>query len=190
MRKPKISKGSSDPELSGSDGPSSWVRGRNCIYQDASTGMFRVSIKAQVGWKTYGYFHDLGVASYVANIAIFNENCEAEYERNESGNKDRQELNLWLSRDNNREREEVARNKNRMYKINRDQAKKQEDLRKEQRAQELQIAQTERERQEAEFIAGVSKSMLLEFLQSDIGGEQYRKIRAEINRRNEMTNTT
>ncbi|MBB5206704.1 hypothetical protein [Chiayiivirga flava] len=106
---PDISARSSDRELAGRHESSAWVSGRNCVYTDTGHKTYRVSIKTEHGWKTYGRFNDLETATYVANIAILVENLEVRYELNkEIGTKDRQELAIWRATSNNSDLEKIA----------------------------------------------------------------------------------
>ena len=93
----------------GSNETSSWVRGRNCVYRDSTVADYRVSIKTQLVWKSYGHFSDLETAAYVANIAILAERCEEKYELNQGiGEKNREELDRWRQQPGNLDLEKTA----------------------------------------------------------------------------------
>ena len=95
-KRPETSTRESDPDLVGSNEESTWIIGRNCVYRDSTVAEYRVSIRTDQGWKSYGHFHDQETAAYVANIAILVEGCEERYELNkEIGVKDRDELTKW-----------------------------------------------------------------------------------------------
>lgn len=94
MKRPEISTHSADPDLVGSEGTTTWVTGRNCVYKDGTE--YRVSVLTPNGWKSYGHFNDLETATYIANIAILAERCEGKYELNKGiGDKNRDELEIW-----------------------------------------------------------------------------------------------
>jgi len=190
MKRPKTLTTSTNFELSGVGNSDQWIQNRNCVYRDLSTNKFRVSIKTLNGWETYGYFSDLEVASYVANIAILNEECENEYQLNSVGEKDKHELNSWRKSKKNHLRENNARNK---FKVLQEKIKQDHEIelaRKEKRIREIQTGNAEREQlkqvknaQELDFISKAPKATLLDMLESDIGGELHRKITSELKRR-------
>ena len=190
MKKPDISTSDPDPDLGGKEDRSSWVRGRNCVYQDGSGATYRVSIKTPKGWQLYGYFNDLESASYVANIAILAEGCEEQYELNQIGPKDRQELKRWRTFEQNRHREQVASRKYNNYQAELEQVRMEErKLRDELAAQveseraRIVAQQQQNEAKEAALIRETPTAILLDLLERDIGGKQHRKLRKEIQRR-------
>ena len=109
MKRPEISTRSSDPKLAGNNEATSWVVGRNCVYEDKTIAGYRVSIRTPRGWKSYGHFNDLETATYVANIAILAERCEEKYELNEGiGEKNREEIDRWRRQPGNIDLEKSA----------------------------------------------------------------------------------
>ncbi|MGJ8647812.1 MAG: hypothetical protein ACSHXJ_13015 [Marinomonas colpomeniae] len=190
MKRPQILTTSTNNELSGSGDNSSWLQGRNCIYHESSQRQYRVSISTMNGWKMYGYFYNLEVASYVANIAILCEGCEDKYQLNSVGDKDRGELNSWRARDQNSTLERKARTKFNDLQEQLTQIREQERVLQEKLKREAEITRAEREEltkkkdeEETALIAKAPKTILLDLLQSDISGDLYRKIRAEIDKR-------
>ena len=112
MKTPGISTRLGAPDLIGSNETPVWVHGRNCVYRDSSVAEYRVSIRTPTGWKSYGHFHDLETATYVANIAILVEGCQKRYELNKNiGTKDGDELKKWRSQSKNLNLERSAREK-------------------------------------------------------------------------------
>ncbi len=190
MKRPQILTTSTNNELSGSGDNSSWLQGRNCIYHESSQRQYRVSISTMNGWKMYGYFYNLEVASYVANIAILCEGCEDKYQLNSVGDKDRGELNSWRARDQNSTLERKARTKFNDLQEQLTQIREQERVLQEKLKREAEITRAEREEltkkkdeEETALIAKAPKTILLDLLQSDTSGDLYRKIRAEIDKR-------
>lgn len=190
MKRPNILTTSTNNELAGSGNNSSWVQGRNCVYHESSTLQYRVSISTVTGWKMYGYFNDLEVASYVANIAILCNGCEDKYQLNSVGDKDSTELNSWRSRDENLILERKARSIFSKLQVQLAQIRVQEVALREKLKREADISRVEREEmmkkkdeEETALISKAPKTILLDLLQSDIGGDLYRKIRAEIDKR-------
>lgn len=211
MKRPNILRTSTNNELAGFGDNSSWLQGRNCVYHSSSQHPYRVSISTKVGWRTYGYFEDLEVASYVANIAILCEGCEDKYQLNSVGDKDRNELNSWRAQDHNSRLEQKARSIfNKLQKqlaqiheqerLLQEELKsaadiyraEQEDLKKRRDAEEMALIASRAEQEELKkrrnaeemaLIAKAPKTILLDLLQSDISGDLYRKIRAEIDKR-------
>lgn len=109
MKDTKISALASEPDLCGEKGTTSWVRGRNCVYNDSAAAAYRVSIRASRGWISYGQFDDLETATYVANIAILVEGCEDRYELNTGiGEKNKEELARWRRNPKNLDLEKIA----------------------------------------------------------------------------------
>ena len=190
MKRPNILTTSTNNELAGSGDNSSWVQGRNCVYHESSTLQYRVSILTVTGWETYGYFNDLEVASYVANIAILCNGCEDKYQLNSVGDKDSAELNSWRNRDENLILERKARSIFSKLQVQLAQIREQEVAVREKLKREADISRVEREEmmkkkdaEETALISKAPKTILLDLLQSDIGGDLYRKIRAEIDKR-------
>ncbi|PHS43621.1 MAG: hypothetical protein COB03_19225 [Alteromonas sp.] len=190
MKRPNILTTSTNNELAGSGDNSSWIQGRNCVYHESSTLQYRVSILTVTGWETYGYFNDLEVASYVANIAILCNGCEDKYQLNSVGDKDSAELNSWRSRDENLILERKARSIFSKLQVQLAQIREQEVALREKLKREADISRVEREEmmkkkdaEETALISKAPKTILLDLLQSDIGGDLYRKIRAEIDKR-------
>lgn len=190
MKRPNILTTSTNNELAGSGDNSSWVQGRNCVYHESSTLQYRVSILTVTGWETYGYFNDLEVASYVANIAILCNGCEDKYQLNSVGDKDSAELNSWRTRDENLILERKARSIFSKLQVQLAQIREQEVALREKLKREADISRVEREEmmkkkdaEETALISKAPKTILLDLLQSDIGGDLYRKIRAEIDKR-------
>jgi hypothetical protein len=197
MRRPDISTKLTDPDLVGSEGKSSWMRGRNCVYMDSDVAEYRVSVRTSAGWRLYGHFNDLETASYVANVAILAERCDDRYELNSVGAKDVKELKIWRSIGQNAELERLARQrfneiKEELDKIQADQRRIQENYaaqaarlnaeaeKESARVEALKLRQQE---EEAALIKNAPTASLLNLLSRDISGEQYRKIRAELHRR-------
>ena len=117
MKRPEISNQRSDPDLVGRNEQSSWVQGRNGVYNDNSVAKYRVSINTGRGWKTFGHFYDVETATYIANIAILAEGCEERYELNRNiGEKDKEELGRWRSEPKNVEVEKTAAQKFKLVK--------------------------------------------------------------------------
>lgn len=198
MQKPDISTQVSDPRLIGTEGHSSWVQGRNCVYLDSTTENYRVSVKTPTGWKYYGHFYDLATASYVANVAILAEACEGTYELNKGiGAKNRQELAQWRRQGQHSALEKCAREK---YKKVQDalEAMRAEERRLHKEAlenaerarAEIAARQQERDAKEAALIAQAPTAILLDLLSRDISGEQNRKIRAELEKRRSRRGAT
>ena len=138
----------------------------------------------------YGYFYNLEVASYVANVAILCEGCEDKYQLNSIADKDRGELNSWRGRDQNLTLERKARSKFNDLQEQLTQIREQERALREKLKKETEITRVERQEltkkkdsEETALIAKAPKIILLDFLQSDISGDLYRKIRAEIDKR-------
>ncbi len=190
MKRPNILRTSTNNELVGSGDNPSWVQGRNCVYHGSSQLQFRVSISTGVGWKNYGYFQDLEVASYVANIAILCEGCEDKYQLNSVGDKDRNELNSWRIRAQNSRLEQKARSIFNKLQEQSSQIREQEQTLQEELKRKADISRAEKEElrkkkdaEEMALIAKAPKTILLDLLQSDISGDLYRKIRAEIDNR-------
>lgn len=190
MKRPNILTTSTNNEFAGSGDNSSWVQGRNCVYHESSTLQYRVSILTVTGWETYGYFNDLEVASYVANIAILCNGCEDKYQLNSVGDKDSAELNSWRTRDENLILERKARSIFSKLQVQLAQIREQEVALREKLKREADISRVEREEmmkkkdaEETALISKAPKTILLDLLQSDIGGDLYRKIRAEIDKR-------
>lgn len=190
MKRPNILRTSTNNELVGSGDSPSWVQGRNCVYHGTSQHQFRVSISTEVGWKNYGYFRDLEVASYVANIAILCEGCEDKYQLNSVGDKDRNELNSWRIQAENSRLEHKARSIFNNLQEQLAQIREQERALQEKLKRKADISRAEKEElrkkkdaEEMALIGKAPKTILLELLQSDISGDLYRKIRAEINNR-------
>lgn len=190
MKRPNILTTSINNELAGSGDNSSWIQGRNCVYHESSTLQYRVSILTVTGWETYGYFNDLEVASYVANIAILCNGCEDKYQLNSVGDKDSAELNSWRSRDENLILERKARSIFSQLQVQLAQIREQEVALREKLKREADISRVEREEmmkkkdaEETALISKATKTILLDLLQSDIDGDLYRKIRAEIDKR-------
>lgn len=192
MKRPNTLRTSANNELSGATygTNSSWVQGRNCVYRVSSQHLYRVTISTHVGWKTYGYFEDLEVASYVANIAILCEGCEDKYQLNSVGAKNRNELNFWRAKDHNSCLEQRARRIFSKLQEQLAQMREQERTQQEKLKREADISRAEQEelrkRKDAEemaLLAKAPKAILLDLLQNDIFGDLYRKIRAEIDKR-------
>lgn len=140
MKKPEISTEESDSDLVGSNETSSWLRGHNCVYRDSSVAEYRVSIKTPTGWKSYGHFHNLETATYVANIAILVEGCEERYVLNKMvGNKNKDELAKWRSQSRNLELERFAREKYKHVRVALDVLQEEERSRALKHAEECRI---------------------------------------------------
>lgn len=208
MKPPHIKSNESDPSLSGGEGSSSWVRGYNCIYHSENASeSYRVSIKSNAEWKLYGFFNDLETAAYVANIAILVEACEQTYELNKVGNKNYTELNSWRLKNNNREKENIARNRflelqNELkillaeeeafkYEIKKDLEKSALKVKAIIRDSETKRLNQEKAKHEEEQLIKTSPTfLLLKMLQGDISGDQHRKIIEELSKRNDSKKQT
>ncbi len=190
MTRPEVFTTTTNSELAGTGDNSSWVQGRNCVYHESSQRQYRVSISTLKGWKTYGYFYNLEVASYVANVAILCEGCEDKYQLNSVSDKDRNELNSWRDSAQNSILERKARSKFDELQQQLIDIREQERALQEKLKAEADISRAEKEAltkkkdiEETTLIAKAPKTILLDLLQSDISGDLYRKIRAEIEKR-------
>ncbi len=90
-----------DSDLAGENKKnSSWEKGFNGVYKNITGPGFRVSLKTEAGWVTFGYFYNLNTAAYVANVAILATNSEDKYKLNKNARPDRNELTNWLQEKN------------------------------------------------------------------------------------------
>lgn len=190
MKKPDVSRKANNSNLAGKSAASSWVQGRNCVYLSPDTEKYRVSIQSSDGWKTYGHFHDLEVASYVANVAILFEGCEEKYQLNDVGEKDRNELNNWRALGDNASIEQVAKEKFSLLKVNLERMRLNELDRLNQRSVDLQKASEEREARskkaqeiQASLITNAPTAELIKLLERNLSGDLYRQVRSELERR-------
>ena len=200
--RPDISADISNPNLVGSNEKSSWVHGHNCVYRDSSVAEYRVSIRTDDGWKSYGHFRDLNTATYVANIAILAEGCEKKYQLNRDiGHKDMDELARWRAQMKNSDLERTARERfsdvSRMLEVKRLEEERQTAAKirlsteKAQAAILTQNQENERVRRqqeqqamsEAEQLREIPTATLLSALQGNITGSQARAIRAALEMR-------
>lgn len=200
MKKPEIESHTSDADLAGESYSSSWVKGHNCVYHVVNSEWeYRVSIKTQAGgWESYGFFNDLGVATYVANVAILAENCEDKYQLNKVFNKDKRELNRWRQKKENIVKESIARRKYREVqavlerihaeeqrkaeeanKLHREEVQKFLEEKEKERKKSLELQQ-QKEREAAKQLKNVPTSELLDLLQRDLSGSEYRAIRSAL----------
>ena len=86
-----------DSDLAGENKKnSSWEKGFNGVYKNITGPGFRVSLKTESGWVTFGCFHNLNTAAYVANVAILATNSEGKYKLNKNARPDKKELVNWL----------------------------------------------------------------------------------------------
>jgi len=202
MKKPDIKVSETNSMLAGSEGQSTWMQGRNCVYRAIDeTHQYRVSIRTHAGWKTYGSFNDIETATYVANVAILVEDCEEQYQLNAVGQKDKQELLMWRNTGQNSTKEKLAREKYSQVqkaleamRVEEERLRKKLALRIRQQTEEsrersklkqdqIRLEQEQRQIKEAAIIAEAPTAILLNLLQRDISGDQSRKIHTELGRR-------
>lgn len=151
---PETSTRTTDPDLAGSNAESSWVVGHNCVYHDRSIAKYRVSIRNQHKWKSYGHFDDLETASYVANVAILAENCEERYELNKVGEKNRDELTKWRTLSNHADLEKLASDRFKQIQVQLQALRERDKERLEAELEaEREHLEAERERLKAERVA-------------------------------------
>lgn len=190
MKKPDVKASQKNPSLAGAGGAeSTWIAGVNCVYSsDDPRAKYRVAIKLNAGWKAYGHFNDLGLAAYVANIAILVEGMVSEYQLNSTYDKNPEAVAQWRARGNNLAIERRARALwERHQKEKADQIRQERERRRQYLAQKQKEDEVERERKNRKadlLIAKLSDGEIERLLESgDLTGEGYRRLRKELGRR-------
>lgn len=102
-----------DSNLSGNaKNNQTWEKGFNGVYKNSDKEGFRVSLRIESGWRTFGYFNDLNTAAYIANVAILATNSEGNYQINSEVKPNKDELANWLqANEENKIMHNIAKNK-------------------------------------------------------------------------------